>query len=102
GMLIDAGAEAHARSTDTGSRTASIARPSAMTTGQGQTALFGAISQDWVRVAKFLIDRGARLDIVDDAGKTVLDALENNAGGRDNVVGEEMKKLIRGALGAGG
>jgi ankyrin repeat protein len=99
GMLIDAGADVNARITDTSSRTAIIARPSSMTSRQGQTAIFGAISQDWVRVAKFLIEKGARLDIVDAAGKTVLDALENNAGGRDNVIGEEMKKLIRGALG---
>jgi ankyrin repeat protein len=99
GMLIDAGADVNARITDTSSRTAIIARPSSMTNRQGQTAIFGAISENWVQVAKFLIEKGARLDIVDDAGKTVLDALEGNAGGRDNAIGEEMKQLIRGALG---
>ena len=98
-MLIAAGADVNARISDTSSRTAIIARPSSMTDRQGQTALFGAISQDWTRVAKFLIDQGARVDIKDDAGKTLLDALENNAGGRENTVGEEMLALIKGAVG---
>ncbi len=100
GMLLEAGADVNARITDTSSRTAIIARPSSMTERQGQTAIFGAISQDWTRVARFLIEKGARLDIRDDAGKTVLDALENKAGGRENVVGEEMVTLIRGAYGS--
>jgi hypothetical protein len=100
GMLIEAGADVNARITDTSSRTAIIARPSSMTERQGQTAIFGAISQDWTRVARFLIEKGARLDIRDAAGRTVLDALENKAGGRENEVGEEMVQLIRGAYGS--
>jgi hypothetical protein len=50
-------------------------------------------------VAKFLIDNGARLDIKDDAGKTILDALEGKAGGRDNASSEEMVRLVKGAMG---
>ncbi len=99
GMLIESGADVNARITDTSSRTAIIARPSSMTDRQGQTAIYGAISQDWARVARFLIDNGARLDIRDAAGKTVLDALEGKAGGRENVIGEEMVTLIKEALG---
>src|SRR5690606_9467359 len=90
GMLIQAGADVNARISDTSSRTAIIARPSSMTDRQGQTAIYGAISQNWTRVAKFLIEQGARVDIKDDAGKTLLDALEGKAGGRENVIGEEM------------
>jgi ankyrin repeat protein len=99
GMLVAAGADVNARISDTSSHTAIIARPSSMTDRQGQTALFGAISQNWTRVARYLIEQGARLDITDAAGKTVLDALENKAGGRENVVGEEMATLIRQARG---
>lgn len=99
GMLIDAGADVNARITDTSSRTAVIARPSSMTERQGQTALYGAISQSWTRVAAYLIERGARVDVKDAAGKTLADALEGKAGGRDNTIGDDMVKLIRGAMG---
>jgi ankyrin repeat protein len=110
GMLIKAGADVNARITDTSSRTAVIARPSSMTNRQGQTALFGAVGngdsvarpngRSWTRVAKFLIDNGARLDIKDDAGKTILDALQGKAGGRDKPSSEEMVKLIKEAMGS--
>src|SRR5690606_40493472 len=65
GMLIQAGADVNARISDTSSRTAIIARPSSMTDRQGQTAIYGAISQNWTRVAKYLIEQGARVDIKD-------------------------------------
>src|SRR6478735_3541325 len=100
GMLIKAGADVNARITDTSSRTAIIARPSAMTDRQGQTALFGAVGQNWTRVARFLIDNGAKLDVKDAAGKTLADALAGKAGGRDNPSNEDMVKLIKGAGGA--
>jgi len=100
GMLIKAGADVNARITDTSSRTAIIARPSSMTDRQGQTALFGAVGQNWTRVARFLIDNGAKLDVKDAAGKTLADALAGKAGGRDNPSNEDMVKLIKGAGGA--
>jgi uncharacterized protein len=99
GMLIDAGADVNVRISDTTSHTAVIARPSSMTDRQGQTALYGAISQDWTRVARYLIERGARVDVKDAAGKTLADALEGKAGGRENTISDDMKKLIRGAMG---
>jgi ankyrin repeat protein len=99
GMLLKAGADVNARVSDTSSHTALIARPSSMTSRQGQTALFGAIGQNWTRVAKFLIDNGARLDVKDAAGKTLADALAAKAGGRDTPSNEEMVKLIRAAMG---
>jgi ankyrin repeat protein len=108
-LLLKAGADVNARITDTSSRTAIIARPSSMTDRQGQTALFGAVGngvgvgsgRSWTRVAKFLIDSGARLDVKDDKGKTILDALEGKAGGRDEPSSPEMVTLIKEAAGAG-
>lgn len=97
-MLIKAGADVNARVSDTTSRTAVIARPSSMTDRQGQTAIYGAIGQKWTRVARFLIDHGAKLDVKDDAGKTLIDALAGKAGGRDDPSSEEMVKLIKDAL----
>jgi hypothetical protein len=68
-----------------------------MTNRQGQTAIYGAINWGWTRVAKFLLENGARVDVKDAAGKTVLDALGGNAGGRDFRASEEMAKLIKAA-----
>jgi uncharacterized protein len=99
-LLLKAGADVNARVTDTSSRTAVIARPSSMTNRQGQTAIFGAINWNWTRVAKFLIENGARLDVRDAAGKTVHDALTGNAGGRDFQASDEMRKLIKAAAGS--
>jgi uncharacterized protein len=96
-LLLKAGANINARATDTSSRTAVIARPSSMTNRQGQTALYGAINWSWTRVAKFLIEHGARVDVKDDAGKTLTDALNGAAGGRDHRNSDEMKMLIAAA-----
>jgi ankyrin repeat protein len=100
GLLIKAGADVNARITDTSSRTAVIARPSSMTDRQGQTAIYGAVGQKWTRVARYLIDNGAKLDVKDDKGKTLNDALSGKAGGRDDPTSEEMVKLIKAASGA--
>jgi ankyrin repeat protein len=101
-MLLAAGADVNARITDTTSRTASIARANA--DRQGQTALFSVVGRGWVRVAKVLLDSGARVDAKDGTGKTVLDAVEAApaapAGGRENPAREEMRKLIKSAAGA--
>lgn len=99
GLLLKSGADVNATITDTSSRTAVIARPSSMTDRQGQTALYGAIGQNWTKVARLLIDSGARLDVKDAAGKTPLDALAAKAGGRDTPANEQMVKLIRSAAG---
>jgi ankyrin repeat protein len=99
GMLIEAGADVNARITDTSSRTAIIARPNATTDRQGQTAIFGTISREWPRVAQFLLDNGARVDVKDAAGKTLLDALEGKAGGRDRPNNPQVAEILRSALG---
>jgi uncharacterized protein len=99
-LLIKAGADVNARVTDTSGHTAIIARPSSMTNRQGQTVLYGAINWGWPRVVKFLLDHGARVDIKDDAGKSIEDALVGKAGGRDHKSVEEVAALIRKAAGA--
>lgn len=98
-LLLKAGANINARTTDTSSHTAIIARPSSMTNRQGQTAIYGAINWGWTQVAKYLLDNGAKVDVKDDAGKTVFDALKGEAGGRDHRASEEMVKLIKAAAG---
>jgi uncharacterized protein len=98
-VLLKAGANINARVTDTSGHSAIIARPSSMTNRQGQTAIFGAINWGWTRVAQFLLDNGAKVDVKDDAGKTVVDALTGAAGGRDLIPSEDMKKLIKAAAG---
>ena len=99
-MLIAAGADVNARITDTSSHTAIIARPSAMTDREGQTAIFGTISRGWPRVAKLLVENGARLDVKDKAGKTLRDALEAKAGGRDEPASPELRALLMPAAGS--
>jgi ankyrin repeat protein len=97
-LLVAAGADVNRRVADTSGHTAIIARPSSMTNRQGQTAIYGAINWSWPKVASFLLQHGARLDVRDDAGRGVLDALEGKAGGRDFRASEEMKQLIRQAV----
>ncbi|MEJ0099531.1 MAG: hypothetical protein WDO12_07215 [Pseudomonadota bacterium] len=107
-LLLKAGADINARITDTSSHTAIIARPSSMTDRQGQTALFGAVSNNWTKVATYLVDHGARLDVKDDQGKTLVDGLTGLAGGRDTTedrrdpAPEELVKLIKGTAGNAG
>jgi ankyrin repeat protein len=99
-QLIKAGANVNARVLDTSGHTALIARPSSMTTRQGQTAIFGAINWGWPKVVKFLLDNGADVTVKDAAGKTVADALAGKAGGRDFKAVEEVAALIKKAGGA--
>jgi ankyrin repeat protein len=98
-LLLAAGADVNARITDTSSRTAIIARPSAMTDREGQTAIFGTISRGWPRVAKLLLENGARVDIKDARGRTLREALEGKAGGRDEPATGEIRQVIEAALG---
>ena len=96
-LLRKAGADVNKRITDTSGHTARIARPSTMTTRQGQTAIYGAINWGWTEVVQDLLAHGARVDIVDAAGKTPIDASLGNAGGRDYKKVDEIVALIRNA-----
>ena len=44
----------------------------------GQTALHGAAKQGWTEVARFLIDNGARQQVIDDSGRTPFDYAMGN------------------------
>src|SRR5262249_44414104 len=94
-ILIKAGADVNARILDTSSHTARIARPSTVTDRQGQTALYGPVSWGWTRVAQFLIDHGARVDVADVTGKSPLDALKADAPFRDKKAGEELATIFK-------
>src|SRR5690606_35083172 len=98
-LLLQAGADVNARITDTSSRTAVIARPSAMSDREGQTAIFGTLSRGWPRVAKLLLENGARVDVKDKAGRTLREALEGKAGGRDVPESPEVRAILEAALG---
>ncbi len=99
-FLLDHGADIDARVTDTSSWTARIARPSTMTDLEGQTAIYAAAGWGWTDVVAHLIDRGARLDIVDARGKSPLDAARGDAGGRPEGVNEETASVIEQAMAA--
>ena len=94
-VLIAAGADVNARITDIDGRSARIARISTMTERNGQTALYGAVKFGWTRVVQFLLEHGAKTDIVDALGKSPLNAALGQTGGRDNTVSQEIADLIR-------
>jgi ankyrin repeat protein len=94
-LLLAAGANVNARVTDTHSRTARIARISSMTEREGQTALYGAVQHGWARVVQFLIDHGAKTDVVDALGKSPLDGALGKIGGRGNTPSDEVAAILR-------
>jgi ankyrin repeat protein len=85
-ILIDAGANLDDRST--GGRR-----------GAGQTALFGAAFWGWNDVVKFLVDKGAKIDIADPEGRTAVDAALGRAGGHERgssiVVFQDTADLLQ-------
>jgi ankyrin repeat protein len=96
-ILLAAGADINARVTDTHSRTARIARPSGLTDREGQTALYSAAGRGWTRVVAFLIDHGAKVDVVDARGKSPLDIALSPVGGRPVPNAEAVAELLRNA-----
>jgi ankyrin repeat protein len=70
-LLLDAGADIHARtlSARAGARSA------------GRTALFGAAFWGWNDVVGYLVERGARIDVAERGGLTPVDAALGRAGG---------------------
>jgi len=95
-VLLAAGADINARMTDTTSRTGRIARHSAINNRQGQNAIFSAASWGWGEVVEFLIANGGDPKVLDDFGKTTIDAARNtNAGGRADGVHEDVVKILK-------
>jgi ankyrin repeat protein len=70
-LLLDAGANLHARTTS--------ARAAARS--PGRTALFGAAFWGWNDVVDFLVQRGAKIDVAERGGLTPVDAALGKAGG---------------------
>jgi ankyrin repeat protein len=97
-VLVKSGADVNARITDTGSHTARIPRPSPMTDRQGQTALYGPVRWGWTRVAHFLIDHGAKANVVDAQGKGPLYILKGDVNGRDHNADAEIMSLLENAV----
>jgi ankyrin repeat protein len=71
GLLLDAGANLHAR-TSSGRAAARSA---------GRTALFGAAFWGWSDVVDYLVERGAKIDVAEQGGLTPVDAAMGRAGG---------------------
>jgi len=95
-ILLAAGADINAAVADTQGRTARIARPSQFTDALGQTGIFRAAMRGWDRVVTFMIERGARVDVVDALGKSPLDAALGQTSGSRTVY-ENVAEIIRSA-----
>jgi uncharacterized protein len=77
-ILRKAGADVNARITDVTSLTARIARINTLTNRQGQTTLFFAGETGRTEVVKYLLDHGARVNVMDDMGRTPIDLAKGN------------------------
>lgn len=80
-VLLEAGADINAVITDTTSYTAEWPRHASISNRQGQTAIYGPGKWGWLRVAEYLVEHGARTDVVDFYGKTPVDSALAKAGG---------------------
>ena len=78
-ILAAAGADINARITDVTSLTARIARTNTLTNRQGQTTLFYVAETGRTAAVKFLLDHGAKADVMDEMGKTPIDAAKGHA-----------------------
>jgi ankyrin repeat protein len=96
-LLRAAGADVNARITDVTSLTARIARTNTLTDRQGQTALFLAAETGRAQVVRYLLDHGAKVDIVDEMGRTALDVAIGNRAGGERAGAQEIVALLKGA-----
>ena len=97
-ILLAAGADINARVTDLKSRTARIARLNQLTDRGGQTGIYSTAIRGWPRVAKFMIEHGADVDVVDDLGQSPLDAALGKST-RSREVYEDVATIITAASG---
>ena len=95
-VLLAAGADINATVKDTTSHNAVIARMSTMTNREGHNVVFAAAMQNWNDVVKYLVEeKGADISLLDANGKSVLDAVKGQAGGRaDRPVSQETIALV--------
>ena len=87
----------NARITDVTSLTARIARTNTLTDRQGQTTLFVAAEAGRTEVVRYLLAHGAKVDVVDDAGKTPIDVAAARGAGRDEARSREIVTLLKSA-----
>ncbi len=99
-ILRAAGADVNARITDVTSLTARIARDNTLTSRQGQTTLFYAAETGRTPVVKYLLDHGAKVDVLDDTGRTAIDVAKGRRGGNE-AASQEMVALLERARVAG-
>jgi ankyrin repeat protein len=94
-ILRKAGADVNARITDVTSLTARIARANTLTGRQGQTAVFYAAESGRTEVVKYLLQNGAKTDLVDDMGRSPIDFVEGARGGRADNRSKEITALLQ-------
>ena len=94
-ILRKAGADVNARITDVTSLTARIARANTLTGRQGQTTLFLAAESGRTDVVKYLLEHGAKTDLVDDMGRSPIDVVEGARGGRADNRSKEIAALLQ-------
>jgi ankyrin repeat protein len=94
-ILRKAGADVNARITDVTSLTARIARTNTLTGRQGQTTLFFAAETGRTEVVKYLLEHGARADLVDDMGKSPVDLVQGARGARPDARFTEIVSLLQ-------
>jgi ankyrin repeat protein len=99
-VLLAAGADLNVTVQDTTSHNAVIARMSTMTDREGHNVVYAAAMQNWNSVVRYLVEeKGADITLRDVHGKTVLDAVKGQAGGRaDRAVSEETIALVESLL----
>jgi uncharacterized protein len=97
-VLVDAGADINAVITDTTSFTAEWPRHASISNRQGQTAIFAVGKWGWMKAAQFLVERGAKVDVVDFYGKTPIDSAMGQAGGEQEEQYPELAEYLKGQL----
>ena len=85
-IVRKAGADVNARITDVTSLTARIARTNTLTGRQGQTTLFFAAESGRTEIVKYLLEHGAKTDLVDDMGKSPIDLVAGGRGDRSKEI----------------
>ncbi|HEY0963022.1 MAG TPA: ankyrin repeat domain-containing protein [Pseudomonadales bacterium] len=97
-VLVAAGADVNAVITDTTSYTAEWPRHASISNRQGQTAIYGPGKWGWMKVAQFLVEHGAKVDVVDFYGKTPMDSAMAQAGGEQEELYPELAQYLESQL----
>lgn len=82
-LLLAAGADVNAILDDPANHSSRMPRPGPLVNRAGQTPLYGAVLTGNTRVIAHLLEKGARVDVKDRAGRTPYDEAREFGGGRD-------------------